>query len=253
MEHWRGVYSVFDLYSSEVQRHHSEQKAEVKRVKGHDFRYISKRETEVVEVREKLVDLIREVQQKLRGTYTFQFKIVGSYERNMITYDGNGNAGFDLDVNIWPNDKEERFSPKELKLKFKEALDSFGTKYGFSPAEDSTRVLTIKVKDRRHAQILYSVDFAFVKNYTGRDGREHQQIIRYRKNQGSYVWEEQGDRGTDLREKEVWLKKNIRLWEEMRNRYLEKKNQNQDENLHSRSIYAQAVHEICQRYGYYQS
>ena len=105
----------------------------------------------------------------------------------------------------------------------------------------------------RHAQILYSVDFAFVNNYTGRDGREHQKIIRYRKNQGSYVWEEQGDRGTDLREKEVWLKKNIRLWEEMRNRYLEKKNQNQDENLHSRSIYAQAVHEICQRYGYYQS
>ena len=252
MENWHGVYSVIDLYSGAVQRNNLERKAGVKKGMRHDFRYISKRKTEVVEVREKLVDLIREVQQKLRGTYTFQFKIVGSYERNMITYDGNGNAGFDLDVNIWPNDKEERFSPKELKLKFKEALDSFGTKYGFSPAEDSTRVLTIKVKDRRHAQILYSVDFAFVNNYTGRDGREHQQIIRYRKNQGSYVWEEQGDRGTDLREKEVWLKKNNQLWEEMRNRYREKKNQNQDENLHSRSIYAQTVHEICQRYGYYQ-
>ena len=53
-----------------------------------------------------------------------------------------------------------------------------------------------------------------------------------------------------LCEKEQWIKDN-RHHDELRKLYLDKKNKNSDLRKHSRSLYAEAVHEICQRYGFY--
>lgn len=51
-------------------------------------------------------------------------------------------------------------------------------------------------------------------------------------------------------EKADWIKNN-EYWQEMRDLYLDKKNHNNDHHKHSRSIYAETIHEICQKYGYY--
>lgn len=41
------------------------------------------------------------------------------------------------------------------------------------------------------------------------------------------------------------------LWTDVKILYIDKKNRNNDQNKHSRSIYAETIHEICQEYGYY--
>ena len=216
----------------------------------HDFRYISKRDPKVVEAYNDLMALLKEVRKELKKDYTFQHKVVGSYARNMITYDAKGNTGYDFDVNIYPNDDDNTIKPKDLKLKLKAALDKYGKAHGFAPAEDSTRVLTLKVKDQKHSRIVYSVDFCIVNDYTDDDGEERQEYIRFNKGQRSYTWEQQPDGYYMLPDKIQWCKDN-RLWQQVTELYIEKKNENEDPNVHSRTIFANTVHQVCQQNGYY--
>lgn len=132
---------------------------------NHDFQFISKHSPEVKDAYRNIQQILNLVHNDLAGHYTFQAKAVGSYSRNMITKNIKGNTGFDFDFNISPNDPENSLSPKEIKLLFKESLDKFAQRYGYDYAEDSTRVLTIKVKDMKNARILHGADFAFVNDY----------------------------------------------------------------------------------------
>ena len=216
----------------------------------HDFKYISKRDSQVAAAYADLMLLLQEVRKELKGYYTFQHKVVGSYARNMITYDAKSNVGFDFDVNIYPND--DCMEPKQIKLLFKRALDMHVKAHGFDYAEDSTRVLTIKVKDKKHARIIYGVDFAFVNDYTDDEGADRQEYIHLNKKQDSYTWEDQPDGYYQLLEKVKWIK-GQGLWEtELRPYYIEKKNTNTNPSVHSRTTFAIAVHEICQKHGYYE-
>ena len=215
----------------------------------HDFQFISKKDPQVSVAYNDLMELLREFRKELRMDYTFQHKLVGSYSRNMITFDAKSNVGFDFDVNIYPNDDEEKFTAKEIKLKFKRALDKWGSSHGFDDAEDSTRVLTIKVKDRKHSKVVYSVDFAFVNDYVDNKGNERQQYIHLDKNQMNYSWEQQPKGYYELPEKIQWIKDN-NLWNVMKNLYIVKKNVNEDPDVHSRTIFAITVREICQKYRY---
>lgn len=218
----------------------------------HDFKFLSKKDPKVVAARDSLLTLLSEVRDDLKSQYTFQHRIVGSYARNMITYDEKSNVGFDLDVNIFPNDDGEKFDAKQIKWLFKMALDKHVLSHGFDYAEDSTRVLTVKAKDRQRSRVLYSIDFAFVYNYKDNDNSMHQQYIHYNKKQGSYTWEEQPKGFYMLPEKIKWIKAQG-IWESaLKPYYLEKKNYNKDPHTHSRTIFANVVHEICQKYGYYQ-
>ena len=216
----------------------------------HDFQYISKHDPQVKTAYQDLMQLLRAVRKDLKKTYTFQHRIVGSYSRNMITYDTKGNIGFDFDVNIYPNDDENEINPKNLKLKLKAALDKLGPTHGFSPAEDSTRVLTIKVKDRKHSKVIYSVDFCIVNDYIDDYGDERQEYIRFNKKQNSYFWVEQPRGYYMLPEKIEWLKEN-HLWQCVLDTYIENKNANDDRNVHSRTIFANTIHQVCQQNGYY--
>ena len=218
----------------------------------HDFQYISKHDPRVKAAYVDLMLLLQEVRGTLKNQYTFQHRLVGSYARNMITYDQKANVGFDFDVNIYPNDDDQKFDPKQIKLLFRNALDYHVKDHGFDYAEDSTRVLTIKIKDRKRSRVLFSVDFAFVYNYTDEDGTQRQQYIRHNKKQGVYTWEEQPENYYMLPEKVAWIKTQGLWTSELRPYYLAKKNANTDPDTHSRTIFTIAVHEICQKYGYYQ-
>lgn len=121
----------------------------------HDFRYVSKKEA--APVKAELLEIIHEVQDIVRDDFTFQYTFIGSSSRNMITEDIKSNIGYDFDVNLEVNDDEENFSAEQIKLKLKQAFDSVAWRYGYDHCEDSTRVLTLKVKDREHSRILHSV------------------------------------------------------------------------------------------------
>ena len=210
----------------------------------HDFCYVSKKEA--APVKAELLDIIHEVQDIVRDDFTFQFTFIGSSSRNMITYDRKSNIGFDFDVNIEVNDDDENFEPKEIRTIIRKALDKVARQYGYDYCEDSTRVLTIKKKDRPNSRIIHSCDFAIVNNCGG--GR--QQYIRYNKDYQTYTWEYQGGGFETLPDKIDWLNENG-YWGELRNYYKEKKNTNSNPQKHSRSIYAEAITEMCQKQGYF--
>ena len=212
------------------------------------FKFVSKKQR--APVKHDLITIITEVQNLLRKEFTFRFNFVGSDKHNMVTYDPKTNIGFDFDVNIEVNVKEDKFSAKEIKTKIIGALNEVAYKYGYDYAEDSTRVIKIKYKDHQNSKILHSCDFAIVNNYVDDKGYERQKYIRFNKKQNTYSWAKQPKGYYMLSEKAEWIKENG-LQEEMRKLYLDKKNHNRDRNKHSRALYAEAVHIICQRYGFY--
>ncbi len=213
----------------------------------HDFKFISKHSPQVKSAYSDLMEILSLVHDDLRKQYTFQHEPVGSYSRNMITYDAKSNIGFDFDINIYPNDEENRFTAKQIKLLFKQSLDKFAHRYGYDFAEDSTRVLTIKVKDQKNSRILHSVDFAFVNDYEDDDGHDCQQYIRFNKVRNYFSWEFQTQPYKELESRADYLKTNGH-WDEVLEVYLEKKNSNDNPDKHSRSLYAETINECFSRY-----
>ncbi len=208
----------------------------------HDFQYVPRHE--YLPIRLELEKLINLVQDELRNDYfTFSFTYVGSTHRKMITQDVKGNTGYDFDVNIHVNDDDEYFSPEEICRILKKAFDKHGRAFGYDFCEDSTRVLTIKRKDIWRSRILSSCDFGIV--YDCDDGR--QQYIHFNKKQNSYDWKYLPISNTKLEERAEYLKKNNH-WDEVRERYIYKKNLNDNPDNRSRSIYAGAINEIYQKY-----
>lgn len=214
----------------------------------HHFEYVTK--SQAAPVKKELIVILNKVQNILRNYFTFRYDFVGSASRNMITQDTKSNIGFDFDVNIEVNDDENEYDPSDIREMLKNAFDRVISHYGYSPAEQSTRVLTIKFKDVPHSRIIHSCDIAVVNTYYDDEGYEHQQYIHFNKKTKQYLWEERSEGYYQLSEKEDWIKEN-NLQNELREWYLWKKNTNTNPNNKSRSIYANAVHEICQRYGYY--
>lgn len=217
----------------------------------HDFHYISKHDPKVREAYKDIQAILREAQDLLRLKFTFRFDVVGSYKRNMITYDSKSNVGYDFDFNIEVND-DETYKPKQLKNMLQKAISTVCVKYGYDYPEDSTRVLTIKMKNRRESHILHSCDFAIVKNYIDNEGYECQEYIHFDKPHRNYTWCGQPDGYYMLPEKIDWIKENG-LWDvKMWDLYIEKKNKNNNQDVHSRAVFAMAVHEICQKFGFYE-
>lgn len=208
------------------------------------FEYVSRKELRPA--RDELTGLIHRVQDELRNEFTFQYQFVGSVRRKMVTQDPRSNIGFDFDVNIMVNDPDENYSAEEIKRLLMRAFDKYAWQYGYDFCEDSTRVFTIKVKDRFRSRIRYSCDFAIVYNCSN----NRQQYIRFNKKDRSYSWEYQPDGFHHLDEKTAFCRQKG-LWTEVRELYLYKKNHNPDLNKKSRSIFAETVHQICQQNGFY--
>lgn len=222
------------------------------RAMKHAFYFISKNNPKVKRAYMDILNMFKEVQNLVRRKFTFRFDVVGSYKQNMITYDAKSNVGYDFDFNIEVNDGDDRYKPKQIKDILRNAIGTVCVKYGYDFPEDSTRVLTIKMKDRKNSSILHSCDFAIVNNYIDDEGYECQEYIHYDKAHRKYTWCEQPDGYYMLPDKIDWIKENG-LWKNMRDLYIEKKNKNDNPNMHSRTIFAIAVHEICPKYRFYEN
>lgn len=205
------------------------------------FEYVKKEKT--TEARKSLEKVIHDVQECVRGEFTFKYNIVGSAKRNMITEDVKSNIGYDFDYNIEVNDYEENYEPKEIRDILRDAFNHVAPKYGYNYCEDSTRVLTIKKAPIRSLNTWFgkspwSCDFAVVRNYKGK-----QQYIRYNKDRNTYTWEWQGKGFENLDKKFEYIKRKG-YWRHLSDYYLDKKNNSIDPNKHSRSLFAEAVNEI---------
>ena len=100
------------------------------------FQYVAKKELKPV--KKQLMELIHKVQDEVRDSFTFQYKFVGSVQRNMVTWDVKSNAGFDFDVNIIVNDCDGDFDAEKTKNILMCAFNKYARKYGYDSCEDST-------------------------------------------------------------------------------------------------------------------
>ena len=199
-------------------------------------------------MKQNVESILHEVQNLVKHKFTFSYTFIGSTSRNMITCDFKSNRGFDFDVNIYINDDENEYSAKKQKHIIMNALNQVAWKHGYSHCEDSTRVITLKIKDKRCSLIEHSCDIAIVHDYIDKKGEKKQECIRFNKNKQTYTWEDQ-PKGYNLEKKIKWLKKNS-LWNEVRDIYLYKKNINMNQDKHSRSLFAETINELCVQNGY---
>ena len=144
------------------------------------YEYVSKKAAEPY--RNEFLDIIHETQDLLRDKFTFRYDFIGSSSRNMITFDPRTNMGFDFDVNLEVNDDDNNYDAETLKKLIMSAINRVARPRGFSDCEDSTRVITLKKKNRFLSSVEYSCDFAIVNNYADCKGRKHQQYIHFQKN-----------------------------------------------------------------------
>lgn len=209
------------------------------------FEYVPRKE--VNKTKKEIIELINLVQKEVKDYFTFQYQFIGSTKLNCVTCDYSSNIGYDLDVNIMVNDPDESYSACEIKRILIKAFNKFCLKFNYDYCEDSTRVFTIKVKDRENSKIIHSCDFAIVNDYEDEDGDWRQEYIHFNKKQKTYKWQKQPDGFYNLEERTRWIKDNG-LWDEFRELYLYKKNNNEDLNKKSRSLRAEAINEIYHKY-----
>lgn len=205
-----------------------------------NFVYITREEATIV--KNELIELINLVQDEVREHFTFRYDFIGSASRNMITCDFKTNVGYDFDVNIRVNDKDEDYSAYEIRNILREAFNKFAYIYDYDYPEDGQRVMTIKVKDTENSRIIHSCDFAVVHDTS--DGR--QQYIRYNKKDNSYYWEYQ-PKGFYLIDEKIEIIKKSGKWNDLRDLYLDKKNSNTNKDKKSRSLFAESVNNIYNR------
>lgn len=107
------------------------------------------------ELRKACEEILKKVQLCVREYFTFQFFLIGSGEKRLVTRNGDG--PFDLDYNlILMKDKQDLVSnPKKIKEIFLNAFQKVNPEYGFSFAKDSTSVIT--------SNLIYggNVEFSF--------------------------------------------------------------------------------------------
>ncbi len=211
----------------------------------YNYVYVAKNDWKPI--KEELIEIISKVQDILRNKFTFQYTFVGSSSRNMITCDYSQNKGYDFDVNINVNDDEEDYNAKEIRELLLNAFNKVVLDYGYDYAENSTKVITIKVKDYENSRILHSCDFCIVNDYIDNNDNKCQEYIRYNKNTNTYVWCKSLMPMWEVNEKADELKRQ-NYWNIVRDEYLENKNKNTNKDKKSISIYKETINNCYAKY-----
>ena len=202
------------------------------------YKYVSKKA--IRDIREYCEEIIKKIQKsELKEFFTFSFYLIGSGKTNLITINGD-NGTYDLDYNlILQKDKAELFSkPQKIKELFSKEFDKERNNFNIKKIENSSSVITLKFKDKKA-----NVDIAILrKNNNG----NYSKII-YDKNENRYIWNE--IKCSKNYQDNINLIKQQMCWNEVRDRYLFKKNSylRQNKNISSFSILLETINEVMQR------
>lgn len=199
------------------------------------YKYVSKKE--IRDIREYCEEIIKKLQKsELKEFFTFSFYLIGSGKTNLITINGD-NGTYDLDYNlILQKDKADLFSkPQKIKELFSKEFDKERNNFNIKKIENSSSVITLKFKDKKA-----NVDIAILrKNNNG----NYSKII-YDKNKNRYIWNE--IKCSKNYQDNINSIKQQMFWNEVRDRYLFKKNSylKQSKNISSFSILLETINEV---------
>lgn len=207
------------------------------------YEYVEK--SEYAPIRKELEEIIKRTQIEMRKNYglSFQFHLIGSGRRHLVTRIRGGNRGFDFDYNlIIPHPGNgDHYKANIIKQNF---IDSFktalkGTQYAFP--KNSTSAITIKVVDKKNKKIRYGCDFAII-YYGDNDETDGYYYLRNNKKQNSYKFAFRAlnskidEKLNDILEHDGWRY--------IREEYLMLKNINEGTGKHSFSLYIEAVNNV---------
>ena len=203
------------------------------------YQFVTDKE-ELRELKNACETIIKNVQKSwLKEYFTFQFVLIGSGSKNLITKNGE-NGEYDLDYNfILQKDKQGLANnPKKIKELFIQAFNEANPGLGFKPAENSTSVITSKLVYEQ--RLYFSFDVAIL--CEGNNGNYLK--IRRNKQNNQYYWnEEKHSRNYQSKIKAI---KDAGKWNQLRDRYLELKKMylSRQEDIASFSVLIQAINEI---------
>lgn len=205
------------------------------------YEFVPKKE--YAPIRSEIEAIIIEVQKILKkqdSDQTFQFYLIGSGKKHLITRIKDGNNGYDFDYNlvmnsnfVWkPTVRESFFNAFQQAIK--------GTR--FNRIENSTSVITIKQVDRTNSNVIVGCDFSVV-FYPNDDESGYYKYVRYNKKQQNYTWEIRNvSRYND--DKLNWLQENYsNIWNDIKDEYIKLKNNN-SQNKHSFILFHEAINNI---------
>lgn len=191
------------------------------------------------------ISVLKDVQNLVRDWFTFDFRLIGSGGKHLVTY--NEGQPFDLDYNIIIQKDKQSLHGKPEKIK-KIFIDAFETVFSetityfnvdeYFKINNSTSVITLKYISS--GMLEFSFDVAIMQeNENG-----YLEKIIFDKKNNVFIWNKvkQSD---NLYDKAVQVKQNYD-WNKVRNRYLELKNKslsNQDDTK-SFSIFVQVINEF---------
>lgn len=207
------------------------------------YEYVKK--SEYAPVRKELEQIIKRTQIEMRKNYgiTFQFHLIGSGKRHLITRIQGGNSGYDFDYNLIlsPPSNGNYYDAKIIKQNFMTALKAAlrGTKYSFP--KDSTSSITLKMIDKGKKKIHHSCDFAII-YYGSNSSSDGYYYLRNNKTQQSYQFVFRS-LSSVINEK-VYNIIEDNGWSYIKEEYLYLKNINEGNRKHSFSLYAEAVNNV---------
>lgn len=207
------------------------------------YEYVKK--SEYAPVRKKLEQIINRTQIEMRKNYgiTFQFHLIGSGKRHLITRIKDGNSGYDFDYNLIlsPPGNGNHYDAKTIKQNFIMALKATlqGTEY--SVPKDSTSSITLKMINKEKKKICHSCDFAII--YYGSNGNsDGYYYLRNNKKQQSYQFVFRSL--SSVIDEKVHDIIEDKGWSYIKEEYLHLKNINEGNRKHSFSLYTEAVNNV---------
>ena len=210
------------------------------------YEYVTK--AEYVPVKNQIEIVLKKKKKIMKTEYglSFQYELIGSGKRHLITRIKGGNGGFDFDYNLIIPHPGQGYQYKADIIKrnfieaFKKALK--GTQYSFP--KDSTSAITIKMVDKKNRKISYSCDLAII-YYDENDGYEGYKYLRNNKKSGDYCFAFRAYNKDDVEYKLDEILEYTEGWEWSREEYLKLTNINEgNKNKHSFSLYIEAVNNI---------
>jgi len=210
---------------------------------GRTYEYVTR--AELKPAKEQIEKIIRSLHTSLRKEgVTFEQKLIGSGGKNLVTKVVGGNKGFDFDYNFVIQ-KDNDLEAKDLRLLFVRKLEEIIANSNYKNVSDGEQSFTIKVVDKKKSQIKHGCDFAIVNEYIDNQNNFRQEILVKHSN-NNYGWEDKPI-AKNYSTKVSNLKANG-LWNEVREEYLKVKNNNNDGNKKSYTMYYEAVNNVYGRY-----
>ena len=190
---------------------------------------------------EKILQKIRSYISKNESQLDFDYELIGSGNKHLITQVVGGNRGYDFDFNLIIDNpgKDQKWVGKYVHDSFLKAIRFAVKGTDYSEPEESTSVLTIKKVDTKHKRIVCSCDFAIVYY----DDPKQQYYLHFHKENGGFGFLKRSFKyDVDDVVKRI-LDDNPGNWNLIRDEYLKLKN-NDVQKKRSFVLYVEAVRNV---------